>query len=272
MSVLQDVLYAFRGMRRNPAYAAIIILTLGVGIGANTAIFSVLNAVLLRPLPYEDPEQLIMIWNRFDRMDTRTWVPDLQVRRLREQATLFDGFASVHMVSGRILGGDRPVHTNVGRVSYDFFDVLGVEPYLGRTLREGDDVTGAPWVVILTYEYWQREFGGDPDVIGMNIVVGFPDMEIIGVLPPDFDHRVYEAIGEPVTPDLWIPHWVDWNALTVPVPGRGATPRGRTQSSESRLPCALLIANRCERPRRGLNGPLPPDSHRPRSPGQRTAT
>ena len=184
MSVLQDVLYAFRGMRRDPAYTAIIVLTLGVGIGANTAIFSVLNAVLLRPLAYEEPEQLVVIWDRFDRIDTRTWVHDLQVRRLREQATMFDGFASVHMVSGRILGGDRPVHTNVGRTSYDFFDVLGVEPQLGRTFREGDDVMGAPWVVILTYEYWQREFGGDPDVIGTNIVVGFPQMEIIGVRPP----------------------------------------------------------------------------------------
>ena len=71
MSVLNDVLYAFRGMRRNPAYTAIIVITLGVGIGANTAIFSVLNAVLLRPLSYEEPEQLVVIWDRFDRMDTR---------------------------------------------------------------------------------------------------------------------------------------------------------------------------------------------------------
>ena len=227
--MFHDLRYAVRSFAKNPGYTSIIILTLGLGIGANTAIFSVLNAVLLRPLPYTDPGQLVMIWDRFERMGDggRTWVHDLQVRRLREQATTFEGFAAVLMVSGRILGGDRPVHTNVGRASAEFFDLLGVQPYLGRTFKPGEDAFGSPWLVLLTHDYWTREFGQDPDVIGKNIVVGFPQMEIIGILPPDFDHRVYQAIGEPVKPDLWIPHWVDWDRLTTPVPGRGVAVLGR---------------------------------------------
>ncbi len=233
-SVIQDLQYAVRGFKKNPGYAAIVILTLGLGIGANTAIFSVVNGVLLRPLPYTNPDRLVMIWSQFEDMSAQqTWVHDLQVRDLRERGSLFDGFAALQMVSGRILGGERPLHTDVARVSADFFDLLGVKPLLGRTFTDGEDTWRAPWAVLLTYDYWTREFGQDPDIVGKKIVVGFPQMEIIGVLPEDFDYRMYQALGQRIKPELWIPHQIDYARWSEPLPGKGVAVLARMKPDVS---------------------------------------
>jgi putative ABC transport system permease protein len=221
-STLQDLRHAGRGFWRAPVYTAVIVLTLALGIGANTAIFSVVNEVLLSGVPYHDPDRLVLIWNRFDSLENeRNWVHDLQVRDLRDQATVFEGIAAMQMVSGRILGGDRPIHTDVARVSSSFFELLGVEPLLGRTFREGEDVWASPWVVLITHEYWTREFAQDPDIVGKKIRVGWPMMEIIGVLPRDFDYRMYETPDHRVRPELWIPHQIDYGWWERAIPGNG---------------------------------------------------
>ncbi len=205
-TTLTELAHAFRNWRRHPWHTTAVILTLAIGIGANTAIFSVVSGVLLRPLNYQEPDNLALIWNHFDWLgDAPTWVHDLQVKSLRDEASRFEGLAAMRMVSGRILGGPTPVHADVARVSSEFFDLLRVNTPLGRTFNEEDDDFGAPWVAILSHDYWTREFQQDSSVIGRQLRIGFFDMEIIGVLPADFDYRMYEALGKTVVPQLWSP-------------------------------------------------------------------
>ena len=207
-SVVTDVAYSLKGFKKSPGVATVIVLTLGLGIGANTAIFSVVNGVLLRPLPYDDPDELVYIWGQRDWLgESQTLLADVQLELIREKATLFEETAGLVMVSGRIQGGERPVHTDVARTSWNFFDMLGVRPILGRVFEEGEDQPDASWVAILDYDYWMRAFGGDPDVIGKKLVVGFPEMEVIGVLPKDFSYGIPTALGPYGKPDVWIPQW-----------------------------------------------------------------
>lgn len=205
-SALTDVGHAWRGIRRSPGAALVVVVTLGLGIGGNTAIFSVVDGVLLQPLPYPEPHELAYVTGERPWLgETGALLADVQFARLREETTSFEEVAALRLVSGRILGGERPVHTDVGRVSASFFDMLGVRPQLGRTFVAGEDVPGTPWVAVLSHGFWMRAFGGDPDVVGRGAVVGWPEMEIVGVLPPDFHFRIPDALGPYGQPDLWIP-------------------------------------------------------------------
>ncbi len=232
--LVADLLFAIRGFRKQPLFSVVVVATFALGISINTAVFSLVDGVLLRPLAYEEPEELVMIWDRFEWLGgERTWVHDLQVRDLRANTTRFEEFAAMGMVSGRILGGDRPVHTDVARVSVNFFDMLGVQPVLGRSFREGEDVWRSPWVVMLSHDYWTREFGQDPNVIGRKLVVGYPEMEVVGVLPEDFDYRMYEAVGQRTGADLWIPHMIDYGWWETPIPGAGVAVLARLKDGVS---------------------------------------
>lgn len=142
----------------------------------------------------------------------RTWEPegtplvsDAHLQHLREGSTLFDGLAALWMVSGRVTGNDGPVHADVARASANFFDLLTVRPYLGRLFEEGDDGPNAPWVAVLTYDFWAEHFDADPSVIGERIVVGVPEMEIVGVLPMGFDFPIPAALGPYGPPSVWLP-------------------------------------------------------------------
>ena len=154
---------------------------------------------------FASSDRLSWIWAEREWATQAPLVSDVHLSHLREEADSFEGFAGLWLVSGRVSGTGRPVHADVARASANFFDLLGVEPALGRLFREGDDRPGAPWVAVLTHEFWQRELGGDPDVVGRRLVVGVPEMEVVGVLPEGFDFPLPEALGPYGVPQIWLP-------------------------------------------------------------------
>ncbi len=203
-AVWQDVRYGMRLLRRNPGFTAIAVLTLALGIGANTAIFSLVDAVLLKSLPVDSPEHLVVI----DRITRRGEVQNASYplfERLREQEAIFtgvlaaqDGTPRVNVTtSGAVLTTEEVA---IQLVSGNFFDVLGVRPYVGRTLSPVDDRPGDAGSAVLSYEYWRRRFASDPHVLGKTLTVNGQAAVIVGVTPPAF-------FGEVVAraPSMWLP-------------------------------------------------------------------
>ncbi len=183
--VRRDIRFAFRSLRKNPGFTIVAIVTLALGIGANTAIFSVLNGVLLRPLPYANGEDLVLVRQelplaRAQRMSFS--VSDIE--DYRKQTHGFSSLVEYHEMSFVLLGGDEPERVQTGVVSWNFFDVLGVKPILGRTFRTEDEQHGADAVLVLSYDYWQHSFGGDATILGRVFQMNDRPHTVIGVLPP----------------------------------------------------------------------------------------
>ncbi len=184
-TVLQDVRYGLRSLRKNPGYAAAAILTLALGIGANTAIFSVVHGVLLQSLPYGGGERLVRL-----RVDAAgAGIQDgqfspLEITDLRERTHTLEAVAEYHSMWFVLLGRSEPERVQTGVVSANFFDLLGVRPILGRTFLPGEDKHGAEAVLVLSHDYWMRSFGGDPAVIGRVFEMNDRPHTVIGVLPP----------------------------------------------------------------------------------------
>lgn len=184
-TLLQDVRYGCRTLIRSPGYTAMVILTLGLGIGANTAIFSVINGVLLRPLPYRDGSQLVVA--RQQALAAGSENIPFSVKEIidyREQLESLDGFVEYHGMSFTLLNRGEPDHVLTGVVSANFFEVLGVQPLTGRTFVDGDDDLGAEPVLVLSYPYWQQRFGGDPNIVGAVFEMNDRPHTVVGVLPP----------------------------------------------------------------------------------------
>jgi putative ABC transport system permease protein len=184
-SLLQDVRYGARILFRNPGFTVVAVLTLGLGIGANTAIFSVIYGVLLRPLPYKDGNQLVIVEQQAPLAHVLN-VPFSvkEVQDYREQNQTLDAVVEHHSMSFTLLGGQEPQRVQTGVVSANFFDVLGVKPLLGRTFVEGDDEHGSDAVIVLSYQYWRQSHGGDPSIIGRTFQMNNRPHTVIGVLPP----------------------------------------------------------------------------------------
>jgi predicted permease len=184
---LQDIRYALRGMRRSPGFTAAAVLTLALGMGATTAIFSVIRAALLSPLPYSQPERRVMIWSRWKDFD-KTWVADGEVVDYRRECTSFESIASWSFGAAANLtgGGAEPVRIGVSAVTANTFDVLGSKPAVGRGFTQEEDLPGGPPVAVLTYGLWQNRFGGDPDVLGKAIELDGVGRRVIGVMPRGF--------------------------------------------------------------------------------------
>ena len=205
MSALaQDLRYAFRTLARARGFATVVILTLGLGIGANTAIFSLLDQVLLRPLPVAAPETLWQLdgpgpWSGRT-FDARTFSYPMY-RDLRDQNTVFAGLVAEFGAPATVTVRERSERVNAELVSGNTFDVLGVPPYVGRTLTEDDDrVPGGHPVVVLGFGYWQRRFAADPGVVGGSITINSTPMTVVGVAPPAF-----AGIRSAAAPDVFVP-------------------------------------------------------------------
>ncbi len=211
---LQDIRFAFRTLARQPGFAFVAILTIGLAIGANTAIYSVVRAVLLRDLPYERPQELVVVWANLttrDRPKFPVSPPDLA--DLREQTTTFQGFAGIVTFQQPLTGGDGPAEmVDAAGVTADFFSLIGVRPILGRDfLPEEDDPFGPdvnpqnapPQSTIISHELWQRRFGGRPDVVGQMLQVAGQNAEVIGVLPPGFEIHLGAGSGLTKRADIW---------------------------------------------------------------------
>jgi putative ABC transport system permease protein len=181
----QDVKYGLRLLRKNPAFAILAVLTLTLGIGANTAIFTVLRSVLLRPLPYRQSTQLVVFQQQTLKSGAQN-VPFsvLDLEDYRQQTQSFSELVEYHGMSFILLGNDTAERVKTGVVSPHFFEMFGVKPILGRTFTEADDKPGAPAVLILSYEYWQHSQRGDPNVIGKTFQMNDRVHTVVGVLPP----------------------------------------------------------------------------------------
>ena len=181
----QDANFALRMMRKNPGFTLAAVLTLGLGIGANSAIFSVVNAVLLKPLPYQHGDRLVHLQQQAKQMGVTNLpfsVPE--IKDYRAQNHTFDGLVEYHNMNFILLGRNEPERVETGVVSWNYFDVFGLKPLAGRDFRPEDEEPGAPAVLMLSYEYWIRSFGGDPTVVGKTFNMNDRIHTVVGILPP----------------------------------------------------------------------------------------
>ncbi len=195
----QDIRFALRGLRARPGFALTVLLTLALGIGANAAIFTVVDSILLRPLPYASPDRLVHLWETYrSNVEGRSEAsyPDYLDWRARNRA--FADMAG-YQGGGFILGGATPQLVGAAKATANFFDVLGVKPLLGRTFAPAEDAPGAARVVLLTFGFWQRQFAGDKGVIGKRITLDGAPATVIGVLPKEF------AFARQAGAEVWTP-------------------------------------------------------------------
>jgi predicted permease len=181
----QDAGFALRMMRKNPGFTLAAVLTLALGIGANSAIFSVVNAVLLKPLPYQNGERMVVVEQQAPRVGLLHQPFSVQeINDYRHQNHSLDSLVEYHNMNFILLGRAEPERVESGVVSWNFFDVLGVKPLVGRDFRAADEQPGAPAVLLLSYEYWIRSFGGDPTVVSKTFTMNDRIHTVVGVLPP----------------------------------------------------------------------------------------
>jgi putative ABC transport system permease protein len=206
----QDLVYAFRNFGRNPGFTAVAVIALALGIGANTAIFSVVNAVLLRPLPYQNPEGLMYVWASNPSLQLGVDDLPLAVAELYDYRDRSKTLEKLTMVgSSRVrlgLAGDNEMVDGV-RVTGDFFPLFGVAPILGNTFGENEDKPGAEKIVVLSHNLWQRRFGGRADVIGQRLEIDGKPYRVSGVMPPQFTYphsaEVPKEYGFGPQAELW---------------------------------------------------------------------
>jgi putative ABC transport system permease protein len=187
-SVLADLRYAVRVLRKSPTFTIVAIVTLALGIGANTAIFTVVNGVLLRPLPYADASRLVMVWVDLTARGgpADEWTGPGNQADWSARTDVFQRVATIRGWAATLTGGDLPEAFQGEQTSYQYFDTLGVAPELGRTFRASDDVPNAPRVVVLAHRLWRDRFGADPGIVGRTISISGESHEVIGVMPESF--------------------------------------------------------------------------------------
>ena len=213
--LFQDVRYGVRTLAKRPGYAALAGMTLGLGIGANTAIFSVINGVLLKPLPYEQGDRLAIVRQSAPLSgQAQIGVAVAEYYDYREQAKVFDGLVEYHQMNFDLLNRGEPDRVDAGVVSHNFFDLLGITPILGRSFVKADDEPGAEAVLILSHRYWRQKFGADPAIVGRMFEMNDRPHRVIGVLPN-------------------VPHYPQENDVYMPVlacPFRAAAERNIAQN------------------------------------------
>ena len=211
-ALLQDLRYSIRSLLKTPGFTAVAIIVLTLGIGANTAIFTVLNAVLLRPLPYSESERLVMIWEtnpRFKIAGDTVPVTHGNFMDWREQNTVFEYISALGTGRWNLTGLGEPERISGASVSPSFFQLMGVEPKLGRTFRDDEETPGAGMVVVISHALWQQRFGAASDVIGMAMILDGASYTVIGVAPEGFNFprgkELPYFVGDTTQTDLWRP-------------------------------------------------------------------
>src|SRR5690349_21377656 len=195
----QDLRYALRMLRKHPGFTVIAVITLALGIGANTAIFSVINAVLLRPLPFAEPERLVNLWEtRPQRGTLQNSASYPNFADWRDQNSVFEYVVAYNSNDYVLTGDDNPVRLQGAVVSADLFPLLGAQPFTGRVFRPEDDKNGAPSTVILSYKLWKQRFNADRNIVGASLTLNSNSYTVIGVMPEGFQYPVQ---NDPV--ELW---------------------------------------------------------------------
>jgi predicted permease len=226
---MQDVRYGVRVLARNKGFTVVAVLTLALGIGANTAIFSVVNDLLLRPLPYTDADRVVLLWevtpsgrhmNNTSRANFRQW---------REQGQSFESMAAFTDQRLPLTGAGEPEEVAVQLTTPELFKVLGVEPLHGRVLAAEDGNQGT-YGVVLSYGFWKRRFGGDPGLVGKPIMLNGAPNVVVGIMPPGFHWHIRQRSGTGKAAEVW-------GVLQMPPPGDPASPpeRGRFLAVAARL-------------------------------------
>jgi len=186
-SLWNDLAYGFRMLLKNPRFTVVSVLSLAIGIGANTAIFSVTNALLFRPLPYKDAERLVILWNRSPGLNVeQDWFSPGQYLDIKAENQVFENVAATIDSSFNLTGQGTPERIEGARVSSSLFTVLGTQPVVGRAFTADEDEQGKPTTAILSHAFWQRNFGGKTDVIGQTLSINGNSTQIVGVMPSDF--------------------------------------------------------------------------------------
>jgi putative ABC transport system permease protein len=184
--IVRDVRHALRRVTRNPAFSALVVLTLALGIGANTAIFSVVDSVLLRPLPYRDPDRLVTIEHRYPSIDLDAPVSAPGYRAYRDRTRSFERFAVDTGWGANLTGAGDPVRVFAQRVSAGWFETYGVAPALGRAFRPEEDVRGRHFVAVVSHAFWEEKLGADSSALGRVLSLNGEPYEVVGVMPPGF--------------------------------------------------------------------------------------
>ena len=208
-TTIQDLRYGMRRLAKNPGFTVIAVLMLALGIGANMGMFSVINTVLLRPLPYKQPDRLMIMWNQYGDKGQRlprVSIPDFI--DYQQQSRTFEQFAAALEGTATLTGNTEPEQVDRAHITSDFFSLLGVKMYLGRDFTPEESALNGPNVLILSHRLWKRRFGGDPTLVGQTIQMNSQSYTVVGVLPDDFkwypppDVRVKDA-------DVWDPARLD---------------------------------------------------------------
>ncbi len=188
-SFVQDLQYGLRSLFKNPGFAAVAILTLALGVGANTAIFSVLRAVVLRDLPYDEPHRIAVMWTKNIRQNLPDGSSYLNFRDWKDQSKTFQAMAAYirpEFTRGTLAGGPGAERIHIGQVGEGFFELLGATPVLGRTF-DASDFTDPPHSVVISYGLWRQRFAGDRGIVGRKIQFSDMNVEVVGVMPPEFE-------------------------------------------------------------------------------------
>jgi putative ABC transport system permease protein len=206
-TLMQDVRYGIRMLLQNPAFTAIAVITLALGIGANSAIFSVINSVLLRPLPYDESNRLVILWERSPQLDGMS-IAYPNFIDWRNQNKVFEKIGVYRRQSYNLTGSGEPVQVLGGMVSADLFEALRIKPALGRTFSQDEDKPGGKEVVVLSYGIWQRKFGADQGVLGRTLSLDGKNYTVIGVTPEGFLFpsrvEIWTPVGQASGQQSWV--------------------------------------------------------------------
>ncbi len=205
---LQDVRYAWRGLRRAPGFTMAAIATLALSMGATTAIFSVVRAVLMSPLPYAEPERRVMIWTRWVDFP-KTWVSDGELLDYRRECPSFESVAAWSSDEANLTGVGQPARVGAAAVTANVFETLGASPKLGRGFTEEEDRPGGPPVAVLGWGLWQSSFGGDPNVIGRNVELDGVARRVVGVMPRGFALPTDFTVDAAEPKQIYVPLQID---------------------------------------------------------------
>jgi putative ABC transport system permease protein len=200
-SMIDHLRYAWRRARGTPVVSLVAVLTMTLGIGAATAVFSVANAVMFRPLPYANPDRLVMIWNRWTGWPA-TWLSPPEFLDYRDQARSLSDLGAWFDDTRNLTGGDVPERVHIGVVSAGIFPTLGVAPVLGRVFTVDEDHRGGPRVAVISERLWRRKYNADPTVLGRQILLDDSSTTVVGVMPASFQLPL-DFVGDPI--DVWVP-------------------------------------------------------------------
>lgn len=195
----RDLRYALRSTIKNPVFSLIAVLTIAIGIGANVLVFSLVERILLNPLPYHEPDQLVRLLQSYPEVGLDTWgLSPANFARYRDENRSLEAVAAFTNAGITMTGGNTPEFLQATRVTADFFKVFGVNPVIGRTFHSAEDVAGSNGVAVLSQRLWEKRFGGDRQIVGKTLVLGDTPTQVIGVMPESFRYPSAET-------DVWIP-------------------------------------------------------------------